>query len=189
MIVIHFLLIQLIEFIHGLRRLNVAITRARKRVEVVTTINPYLYDDNQLTNIGKKAFIQYLRYVQSGGSDLGDLSVERVPMNPFEQDIFDSRGDKGIGLVPQYGVSSYRLDFAVQHPDEKGRFVLALEADGASYHSSPTARDRDRIRQSHLERLGWKFHRIWSTDWFRNKERELDLALMTIQQSIDMDRR
>ena len=168
----------------GLRRLNVAITRARKRVDVVTTIKPYEYDDNQLTNVGAKGLIQYLRFVQSGGSDLGDLAVNKIPMNEFEQDIFDALTRKGIGLVPQYGVSGYRLDFAVQHPDEKGRFVLALEADGASYHSSDTARDRDRIRQNHLERLGWKFHRIWSTDWFLNKEQELELAVMNIEQAI-----
>ena len=170
----------------GLRRLNVAITRARKRVEVISTIDPYKYDDNQLTQqVSKKAFIQYLRYVKSEGSDLGDLSINQVPMNPFEQDIYDSLVERGIGLVPQYGVSGYRLDFAVQHPEEKGRYVLALEADGASYHSSETARDRDRIRQSHLEKLGWKFHRIWSQRWFKNKEEEIEIALIAIKQAIN----
>ncbi|WP_369801698.1 DUF559 domain-containing protein [Cyanobium sp. NIES-981] len=80
-------------------------------------------------------------------------------------------------LVPQYGVSGYRLDFAVQHPDEPGCFVLAIEADGAAYHASDTARDRDRIRQEHLERLGWRFHRIWSTEWLHNREKEIELAV------------
>jgi len=119
--------------------------------------------------------------VQSGGKDLGDLAQEKIPMNPFEQDIHDSLVKHGVGVVSQYGVSGYRLDFAIQHPEEKGRFIMALEADGASYHSSETARDRDRIRQSHLERLGWKFHRIWSTEWFFNKEKELELALNAIK--------
>ncbi len=168
----------------GLRRLNVAITRARKRVEVISTINPYQYDDNRLNSIGVKTFIQYLRFVKSGGADLGDLSSEGIPMNPFEQDIHDSLVAAGLGLVPQYGVSGYRLDFAVQHPDERGRYVLAIEADGASYHSTETARDRDRIRQSHLERLGWRFHRIWSTEWFRNKESEIQLALTAFREAV-----
>jgi len=168
----------------GLRRLNVAITRARKRVEVISTINPYQYDDNRFNSIGAKAFIQYLRFVKSGGLDLGDLASERVPMNPFEQDIYDTLSAAGLGLVSQYGVSGYRLDFAVQHPDEPGRYVLAIEADGASYHSTETARDRDRIRQSHLERLGWRFHRIWSTEWFRNKESEIQLALNAFRESL-----
>jgi very-short-patch-repair endonuclease len=168
----------------GLRRLNVAITRARKRVEVISTINPYQYDDIRLNSIGAKAFIQYLRFVMSGGADLGDLSSESIPMNPFEQDIHDSLVAAGLGLVPQYGVSGYRLDFAVQHPDEPGRYVLAIEADGASYHSTETARDRDRIRQSHLERLGWRFHRIWSTEWFRNKESEIQLAITAFRDAV-----
>ncbi|MFN9952250.1 MAG: DUF559 domain-containing protein, partial [bacterium] len=128
--------------------------------------------------------MQYLRFVKSGGLDLGDLASERVPINPFEQDISDTLSAAGLGLVSQYGVSGYRLDFAVQHPDEPGRYVLAIEADGASYHSTETARDRDRIRQSHLERLGWRFHRIWSTEWFRNKESEIQLALNAFRESL-----
>jgi hypothetical protein len=59
------------------------------------------------------------------------------------------------------------------HPEKKGRPVLAIECDGATYHSSATARDRDRLRQMHLQRLGWRFHRIWSTDWFFNRESEM----------------
>ncbi len=169
----------------GLRRLNVAVTRARKRVEVISTIKPFLYDDNQLNGVGLKGLIQYLRFVHSGGQDLGDLAKASVPMNPFEQDIHDALVARGIGLVPQYGVSGYRLDFAVQDPVQKGRFILAIEADGASYHSSETARDRDRIRQNHLERLGWKFHRIWSTEWFRNKEREIEIAIAAIEGAKD----
>ena len=82
-------------------------------------------------------------------------------------------------------MSGYRLDFAVQHPKEKGKYILAIEADGATYHSSDTARDRDRIRQSHLERLGWKFHRIWSREWFKNKEQEIEIALIAIKQALD----
>ena len=168
----------------GLRRLNVAITRARKCMKIVTTIDPYLYDDNKLEKVGLKAFIQYLRYVKSGGVDLGDLSTKTTPMNPFERDIHDSLVAAGLCLVPQYGVSGYRLDFAVQDPDAPGRYVLAIEADGASYHSTDTARDRDRIRQSHLERLGWRFHRIWSTEWFRNKESEIQLALSAFRDAV-----
>lgn len=172
------------ENLQGLRRLNVAITRARKTVEVVTTINPDLYDANRLTKVGSKAFIDYLRYVRSGGDELGDLSIETPPMNPFEQDIFDALSEKGMKLLPQYGVSGYRLDFAVQHPEEPGRYVLAIEADGAAYHSSDTARDRDRIRQEHLERLGWSFHRIWSTEWIHNRSEEIALAVRAYEAAL-----
>jgi len=72
----------------------------------------------------------------------------------------------------------------VQYPEEQGRFVLALEADGATYYSTETARDRDRIRHNHLERFGWKFHRICSTEWFRNKEREIELVVNAFEEAV-----
>ena len=73
----------------------------------------------------------------------------------------------------QYGVAGYWIDFAAKHPMRRGEMVLAIEADGATYHSSATARQRDRLRQSHLENLGWDFCRIWSTDWFRDPETQV----------------
>lgn len=79
-------------------------------------------------------------------------------------------------MTPQYGVSGYRIDFACAHPDKPGQMVLAVEADGATYHSTPTARDADRLRQQVLEGKGWRVHRIWSTAWFSNEEAELDTA-------------
>jgi very-short-patch-repair endonuclease len=73
----------------------------------------------------------------------------------------------------QVGVAGYFIDFAARHPTKPGRMVLAIEADGAAYHSAPTTRSRDRLRQEQLERLGWRFYRTWSTDWFRNPDREV----------------
>jgi very-short-patch-repair endonuclease len=113
---------------------------------------------------------QYLQYVGSGGRDLGDVLIEKPELNPFEIDVRDTLTALGLRLIPQYGSSGYRIDFAVQHPEQPGRFVLAIECDGASYHSCHSARDRDRLRQDQLERLGWRFHRIWSSDWFYNRE-------------------
>ena len=92
---------------------------------------------------------------------------------------------RGIPVTPQYGVSGYRIDFACAHPHEPGRMVLAIEADGASYHSAHTARDRDRLRQQVLEGKGWRFHRIWSTAWFRDRETELDKAEEAWRRAVD----
>ena len=84
----------------------------------------------------------------------------------------------------QYGVGEMRIDFAASHPDLPGRMVLAIEADGASYHSSGAARDRDRLRQEHLERLGWRFHRIWSTDWFTDPDAEVAKVRAAYEQAV-----
>jgi hypothetical protein len=83
------------------------------------------------------------------------------------------------------GASRFRIDMVAEHPQKPGRYVLAIECDGATYHSSYTARDRDRLRQQQLENLGWRFHRIWSTDWFMRKEDELRRAMTAFQKAVD----
>ncbi|WP_159451078.1 AAA domain-containing protein [Micromonospora cremea] len=159
----------------GHRRLNVAVTRARQRATVVSSFSARDMDPNRLNAHGAKLLRSYLEYAESQGERLS--TVDTTPaLNPFEADVRDRLTAAGIPLVPQYGSSGYRIDFAAQHPDRPGEMVLAIEADGAAYHSSPTARDRDRLRQEHLERLGWRFHRIWSTAWFRNPEQEVARA-------------
>jgi len=82
------------------------------------------------------------------------------------------------------GASRFRIDMVAQHPHKLGRYVLAIECDGATYHSSYTARDRDRLRQQQLENLGWRFHRIWSTDWFTCKAEEVQSALKSFEEAV-----
>ncbi|MEV4625810.1 AAA domain-containing protein [Micromonospora sp. NPDC049523] len=156
----------------GHRRLNVAVTRARRRAIVVSSFGSRDMDPNKLNAFGAKLLRGYLEYAESQGSRLTTTGGDAV-LNPFEADVRDKLTAAGIPLVAQYGASGFRIDFAAQHPDRPGEMVLAIEADGATYHSSPSARDRDRLRQEHLERLGWRFHRIWSTEWFRNRDREV----------------
>jgi very-short-patch-repair endonuclease len=120
---------------------------------------------------------RYLSYAASGGNDLGPEATQSPAMNPFEQDIYERLTAAGLTLDSQVGVSGYFIDFAARHPERPGEYVMAIEADGAAYHSSATARDRDRLRQEHLERLGWRFHRIWSTEWFRRREDEITRAV------------
>jgi len=160
----------------GERRLNVAITRAKSRLTLVSSFRKSDLDPASLNSTGPQLLAAYLGYVESKGRDLGRDGVdESVPPNAFELDIQHALEARlKTGILPQYGVGRFRLDLAVQHPDEPGRFVLAVECDGASYHSNPTARMRDRLRQSVLEGLGWHFARIWSTDWFNNRDAELD---------------
>src|SRR5262249_24521789 len=120
---------------------------------------------------------RYVEYAASGGRRLGDRGETGWPLNAFELDIKTALEHNGLPLAKQYGVSRYRIDLVAFHPTQPGRPVLAIECDGATYHSSPTARDRDRLRQQHLERLGWRFHRIWSTDWFTRREDEIRRAV------------
>jgi len=71
---------------------------------------------------------------------------------------------EGFNVSTQIGCSGYRIDLAIKHPENQGRYILGIECDGSQYHSSRYARDRDKIRQNILEDLGWNIHRIWSDD-------------------------
>lgn len=168
----------------GERRLNVAITRAKQRLTLVSSFGSQDMDPNRATSEGVKLLRLYLQYVESQGRTLGDAAFEKPALNPFEIDVRDRLTAAGIPLVAQFGSSGYWIDFVAQHPTNPGQFVLAIECDGARYHSSPTARDRDRLRQDQLERLGWRFHRIWSADWFHHPEREVGRALEAYQAAL-----
>ncbi len=167
----------------GERRLNVAITRARKRMTLVSSFDYGDMDPERTRSTGAKMLRGFLKFAQSGGTEL-DGADEQAPLNPFEVDILDKLRAAGLDVVPQYGCSGYRIDFAVRHPTKAGQFALAVEGDGATYHSSPTARDRDRLRQEHLEKLGWQFCRIWSTDWFKDHSREVDRVLAAYEKAV-----
>jgi very-short-patch-repair endonuclease len=161
----------------GERRLNVAVTRARRRMTLVSSFSSADMDPSRSAAQGVELLRRFLAYAEQRGAGLDDEAAGAPALNPFEIDVRDRLQAAGIPLVAQHGCSGYRIDFAARHPAKPGRFVLAIECDGASYHATATARDRDRLRQDHLERLGWSFLRIWSTDWFANPDREVAKAL------------
>jgi very-short-patch-repair endonuclease len=90
----------------------------------------------------------------------------------FEEYVTQQLKSMGCEVVPQVGVSGYFIDIGVKHPKWPHGFIMGVECDGATYHSSKSARDRDRLRQEVLERLGWYIYRIWSTDWFSDPTNE-----------------
>ena len=168
----------------GERRMNVAVTRARKRMTVVSSFGPVDMDPKKSSAKGVEFLRLYLQYAMSGGSDLGTEQGPEVPLNDFEQGVHDALVARGVKLLKQWGASRYRIDLVAQHPLKPGRHVLAIECDGATYHSAQSARDRDRLRQQHLELLGWRFHRIWSTDWFQNRNSELDRTIHAYEEAV-----
>jgi len=157
----------------GERRLNVAVTRARRRMTVVSSFTAADLDPARTTAEGVRLLRAFLAYAESGGNRLDGAATERPALTGFEIDVRDRLAAAGIPVTPQYGVAGYFIDFAAAHPTLPDEMVLAIETDGATYHSSHSVRDRDRLRQEQLERLGWRFHRIWSTDWFADPEREV----------------
>jgi very-short-patch-repair endonuclease len=168
----------------GERRLNVAITRARVRMTVVSSFTSADMDPSRSTSDGVRLLRSYLEYAESAGASLATATGDKPPLGAFEVDVRDRLTTAGIPLRPQYGVAGYFIDFAAAHPSRPEEMVLAIESDGHMYHSFGTARDRDRLRQEHLERLGWRFHRIWSVDWYADPAGEVARAKTAYEEAV-----
>jgi hypothetical protein len=164
----------------GWRRLNVAITRARYRNEIVSSIRA---DDipESVTTEGLRHLRRYLDYAARGLPALAlDTSAAGDAESPFEESVISVIRSWGYELTPQVGTAGYRIDIGVRHPGHPGVYALGVECDGYQYHSSKVARDRDRLREKVLRGLGWNLHRIWGTAWYRDRngeERKLRAAI------------
>ena len=172
----------------GHRRLNVAITRAKEEVHIFATLRPEQMDLAKTKASGVADLKYYLEFAIKGPRAILAQSAPTglPPESPFESQVMQYLQEDGWQVHPQVGCSSYRIDLAVVDPEEPGRYLLAVECDGATYHSAATARDRDKLRQMVLERLGWRVHRIWSTEWWTNPQREkarLHAAIEAAQQA------
>ncbi|WP_295405935.1 DUF559 domain-containing protein [uncultured Thiocystis sp.] len=121
-----------------------------------------------------KAFKDFLAFAETGHLHRAIDHPERPPDSDFEVAVASALSQAGFECEPQVGVAGFFIDLAVRDPGNPGRYLMGIECDGATYHSGKSARDRDRLRQTILERLGWRIHRIWSTDWFRNPRGEID---------------
>ena len=161
----------------GERRLNVLITRAKKQCVVFSNFKSSEMHTTEKTPRGVEALKTFLYYAENGKFPENYHTGEDFD-SPFEESVYNFLTDEGYTVEKQVGCAGYKIDLAIVDKDDANRYVLAIECDGATYHSSPLARDRDRLRQEVLEGLGWKFHRIWSTDWYHvnktAKQRLLD---------------
>ncbi len=152
----------------GWRRLNVAVTRARQELLVFTSFDPSMIDLNRTAARAVRDLRHFIDFAQRGPRALGEAIRGSVGSydSPFEQFVADGLRAKGWDVVPQIGVSRFRIDLGVIHPDRPGDYLVGVECDGASYHSAATARDRDKVRSAILHGLGWKLVRVWSTEWW-----------------------
>jgi very-short-patch-repair endonuclease len=160
----------------GEKRLNVAITRARAELHIFSSITADEIDLSRTKARGVADLKNFIDYAARGAialpaADKGSLGPAE---NPFEEAIAAALEAKGWEVRTQIGVSGFRIDLGIVHPQRAGSFLAGVECDGATYHSSASARDRDKIREGVLRNLGWEILRIWSTDWFRNPQETIN---------------
>lgn len=163
----------------GHRRLNVLITRAKMAMRVFSNFRGGDLELDANASHGVRALKNFLQFAETGELEVVRETGKAVD-SPFEAEVIEALRGLGHQIEPQVGTAGYFIDLAVRDPNRPGRYLLAVECDGAAYHSSRSARDRDRLRQGVLEGLGWTFHRIWSTDWFRNRAEALQRVVAAI---------
>ncbi len=133
-----------------------------------------------------KKYLQYVRAVSNDNKEeqrfilngLLDTSIKsnrlrRDHDSDFEAEVYDELIKRGYEVHTQVGVSGYKIDLAI-YDKKKSKYILGIECDGATYHSSKSARERDIHRQQYLESRGWMICRIWSRHWWRNPKCEID---------------
>lgn len=170
----------------GERRLNVAITRARRKVEFVSSVRARQFSE---VDGGSAYLLRYLEYAEDAQGRrallaMGDESSSGEVESPFEDEVQRVIQSWGYEAVPQVGCLGYRVDLGVKVKTDATRFVLGVECDGAMYHSSRAARDRDRLRQEVLEGLGWRLHRIWGPSWYKGRRAEEERLKKAIEAAI-----
>jgi very-short-patch-repair endonuclease len=152
----------------GHRRLNVLFSRARIRIGLFCSFGSADVLPREDSSEGVHVLRRYLEFAETKGRVSTSQAKNLEPDSDFESEVADRLRAKGFAVDYQVGVSGYRIDLGVRHPDYPAQYLAGIECDGAAYHSSKSARDRDRLREEVLNDKGWEIIRVWSTDWFDN---------------------
>ena len=165
----------------GERRLNVLISRAKRRCDVFASMTDDDIDpDFASTRKGVFAFKLFLHYARTGLLSMSE-STARDHESVFEQQVAKALHARGYQVHQRVGIAGLFVDLAVADPEHPGRYLVGIECDGTAYHNSRSARDRDRLRQAVLEDHGWIIHRLWSTDWFQRPKEQLERVIARIE--------
>jgi very-short-patch-repair endonuclease len=166
---------------NGWRRLNVLTTRARKRMRVFSSMRGDEISPAASASTGPRLLRDFLLYAERGRLESTLANAQAAVESPLESDVLTELTRRGYTVDPQIGVAGYRIDLGVRDPALPGRYVCGIECDGVAYHSSETARDRDRLRQQVLEGRGWTIVRLWSTDWFKDRAGQIERLAAAIE--------
>lgn len=167
----------------GERRLNVLISRARERCVVYSNFTAADLPVDGTTSKGVFALKSFLEFAETRRLIVDEESRDDADDPAFEDAVAEALRAHGHEVRQRVGCAGFRVDLAVVDPEQRGRYLLGIECDGGKYHASTVARDRDRLRQQVLENLGWTIHRVWSTDWYRNRAETIERLLRAVEEA------
>jgi hypothetical protein len=153
----------------GERRLNVAITRAREKIVVVSSIHGYQIDVERVGSRGPADLRAFLEYAEKGYKIA--LPLEKTSVDGFADEVAAVLERAGAKTARDVGCSGTRIDVAVRDPDDGSKYIFGVVCDGIGYGMERTARDRDRVRDEVLSSLGWNIHHVWIVDWAYDREK------------------
>ncbi|MBN4083289.1 DUF4011 domain-containing protein [Mycoplasma sp. CSL10137] len=170
---------------NGYKRLNVAFTRAKKGVILVSSLSWTDIDLERSSSRGIKFFKDYLKIAEFGiNNEIINLEND-INKSGFEDELYNELTNKGFKIKKHIGNSDFKVDLAVLDPNNENNYLLGIEIDAESYNWAKTTRDRDKLRQQILKNRGWNIYRVWSVDWFRNKSQQLQKLLDAIESAIN----
>ncbi len=178
----------------GENRLNVAISRAKKKIFIVTSFDPEDLQVEDTKNEGPRILKKYLQYanaVSSGNRELADSilhsfgddrwkTAEEFDSGRIADRVYNALIRKGYTVERNVGIGGYQIDLAVKQND---RFILGIECDSRLYELSTSTRERDYHRQKYLESRGWKIHRVWTPGMWKDPEKEISRIIQAIERS------
>ena len=169
----------------GWRRLNVLFSRAKRRMVVFSSIKESDIEIGDTSKRGVAEFKAFLRFAEFGSLHRDAEAAEEDRDSALEVAVMEGLRDAGFHCEAQVGAMGFFIDIGIVDPNDEGSFIVGIECDGETYHGAQSARDRDRLRQEVLENMGWTIERVWSTDWFRDPERELARLVERIEEHIE----
>ena len=169
----------------GERRLNVAVSRARYEMKVFSTLLSDQIDLRRSSANGVACLKSFLEYAEKGRSALlYSTAASSKPTDGFIEEVASELRKAGFDVRTNVGCSGYRVDIGIVNPGNGSDYILGILCDGYGYSASKSARDREIIQTGILEALGWKITRVWSTEWWNDKNEALRRLTTEIQTTI-----
>ena len=173
----------------GWKRLNVAVSRARSEMVVFTTMTSDMINLKRTKSKGVEALRDFLEFAQKGRLQ-GEYIETRVQKEQgIMEHICRAIADGGYEYQRAVGHSKFKVDIAVINPYNPEAYLLGIMLDGESYRQSTNTRDREVAQISVLNGLGWELHRIWTMDWWDNRDKELMKLMQLLSEKKEAARR